>query len=148
MKEQPVTESGMPDMSALLAQAQRMQEQLLAAQNELASTVVEGSAASGLITARVDGTGDLVGLDIKPEAVDPDDTETLADMIVAAIRDAKNNAETLARERLGDVTGGFGTGDVPGGLPDGLPGLPGTSGPSGSPGSPDSPSGPVGFGGG
>jgi DNA-binding YbaB/EbfC family protein len=133
-----VTESGMPDMSALLAQAQRMQEQLLAAQNELASAVVEGSAASGLITARVDGTGDLIGLDIKPEAVDPDDTETLADMIVAAIRDAKHNAESLARDRLGDVTGGFGAGDVPGDMPGGLPGLPGT---------PGSPSGPLGFGG-
>jgi nucleoid-associated protein EbfC len=134
VKEQPVTESGMPDMSGLLAQAQRMQEQLLAAQSQLASTVVEGSAASGLVTARVDGTGDLVGLDIKPAAVDPDDTETLADMIVAAIRDAKTNAESLARDRLGDVTGGFGTGDAPGGLP-GLPGTPG------------SPSGPIGFGG-
>ncbi|HYJ69564.1 MAG TPA: YbaB/EbfC family nucleoid-associated protein [Nocardioidaceae bacterium] len=141
-----MTESGMPDMSALLAQAQRMQEQLLAAQNELASAVVEGSAASGLVTARVDGTGDLIGLDIKPEAVDPDDTETLADMIVAAVRDAKANAEGLARERLGDVTGGFGTGDVPGlpgpsDVPGGLPGIPGTPRP------PDSPSGPVGFGG-
>jgi nucleoid-associated protein EbfC len=137
-----VTESGMPDMSALLAQAQRMQEQLLAAQDELASAVVEGSAASGLVTARVNGTGDLVGLDIKPEAVDPDDTETLADMIVAAIRDAKDNAEHLAQERLGDVTGGFGAGDSgdsggPGGLPGGgLPGLPGTPG-----------AGPIGFGG-
>jgi DNA-binding YbaB/EbfC family protein len=144
-----VTESGMPDMSALLAQAQRMQEQLLAAQNELASTVVEGSAASGLVTARVDGTGNLVGLDIKPEAVDPDDTETLADMIVAAVRDAKNNAETLAQERLGDVTEGFGTGDLPAGLPGGgIPGLPGSPRTPGSSGSPDSPGGPVGFGGG
>ena len=75
-------------MSALLAQAQRMQEQLLAAKEDLASAVVEGSAAGGLVTARVNGTGDLIGLDIKPEAVDPEDTETLADMVVAAIRDA------------------------------------------------------------
>jgi DNA-binding YbaB/EbfC family protein len=139
-----VTESGMPDMSALLAQAQRMQEQLLAAQEELATAVVEGSAASGLVIARVNGTGDLIGLDIKPEAVDPDDTETLADMIVAAIRDAKDNAESIARERLGGVTGGFGTGDDTSGLPGGLPGLPGTPG---LPGPPGSPSGPVGFGG-
>jgi nucleoid-associated protein EbfC len=111
-----------------------------------------------LVTARVDGTGNLVGLDIKPEAVDPDDTETLADIIVAAVRDAKNNADTLAQERMGDVTEGFGTGDLPGGLPGGdMPGLPGSPGTPGTPatpgtpgssGSPDSPGGPVGFGGG
>src|SRR5690606_11574403 len=77
-KEQPVTESGMPDMSALLEQARQMQERLLAAKDELASQVAEGTSAGGLVTARVNGTGELVGLDIKPEAVDPDDTETLA----------------------------------------------------------------------
>ena len=110
-----MTEDGLPDMSALLAQAQRMQEQLLAAKEELASEVVEGSAAGGLVTARVNGTGDLLGLDIDPKAVDPDDTETLADMIVAAIRDASDNAQTLISERLGRFAG-------PGG--EGLPGLP------------------------
>ena len=130
-----MTESGMPDMSALLEQAQRMQEQLLAAKDELASAVVEGTAANGLVTARVDGTGDLIGLDIKPEAVDPDDTETLADMIVAAIRDANQNAQSMANERLGGVAGGFGEG-LPSG---GFPGLPG-----GGPSTPPS-SGPIGF---
>lgn len=127
-----MTESGLPDMSGLLAQAQRMQEQLLAAKDELASAVVEGTAASGLVTARVDGTGELIGLDIKPEAVDPDDTETLADMVVAAIRDANAKAQALAGERFGDLTGGLGEG-LPGGLP-GQPGLP-----------PDPPSRPLGF---
>ena len=99
-------------MSALLAQAQRMQEQLLAAKEDLASAVVEGSAAGGLVTARVNGTGDLIGLDIKPEAVDPDDTETLADMIVAAIRDASDNAQALISERLGGVTGQLDAGQL------------------------------------
>jgi nucleoid-associated protein EbfC len=110
----------MPDMSALLAQAQRMQEQLLAAKDELAAEVVEGTAAGGLVTARVNGTGELISLDIKPEVVDPDDTETLADVIVAAIRDAKAKAEERAAERIGGVAGGFGAGDLPGGVP-GLP---------------------------
>jgi nucleoid-associated protein EbfC len=103
-----VSEGGLPDMSALLAQAQQMQEQLLAAKEELASAVVEGSAAGGLVTARVNGTGDLIGLDIKPEAVDPDDTETLADMIVVAIRVANDNAQALISERLSGVTGQLG----------------------------------------
>jgi nucleoid-associated protein EbfC len=135
-----VTESGMPDMSGLLAQAQKMQEQLLAAKDELASTIVEGTAASGLVTARVNGTGDLVGLDIKPEAADPDDTETLADMIVAAIRDAGEKAQEMASERFGGMAGALGLpGGPPGGLPGGPPGgLPG-------PGSGTPPAGPIGF---
>ena len=112
-----MTESGMPDMSALLAQAQRMQEQLLAAKDELASAVVEGTAASGLVTARVNGTGDLVGLDIKPEAVDPEDTETLADLIVAAVQAANENAQALQQEKLGPLAQGLGGGS-------GIPGLP------------------------
>jgi len=103
-----VTEGGMPDMSALLAQAQQMQDTLLAAKDELAAARVQGHAASGLVTATVTGTGVLVSLDIRPEAVDPDDTETLADMVVAAVRDATDNAEALATERLGGLTGGFG----------------------------------------
>ena len=112
-----MTNSGMPDMSALLAQAQAMQNQLLAAKDELASTTVTGSAASGLVTATVTGTGELVQLDIKPEAIDPDDTETLADMVVAAVRDANQNAETLAQEKMGAASGGFG-GDIGAGMPD------------------------------
>ena len=112
-----MTNPGMPDMSALLAQAQAMQNQLLAAKDELAATKVTGSAASGLVTATVTGTGELVGLDIKSEAIDPDDTETLADMVVAAVRDANQNAETLAQEKLGAASGGFG-GDLGGGMPD------------------------------
>jgi len=105
----------MPDMSALLAQAQAMQAQLMQAKDELAASTVTGSAASGLVVATVTGTGDLVSLDIKPEAVDPEDVETLGDMVVAAVRDASQNAETLAQEKLGGATGGFGEG---GGMPD------------------------------
>jgi DNA-binding YbaB/EbfC family protein len=104
-------------MSALLAQAQAMQNQLLAAKDELASTTVTGSAASGLVTATVTGTGELVQLDIKREAIDPEETETLADMVVAAVRDATQNAETLAQEKMGAASGGFG-GDLGAGMPD------------------------------
>ena len=112
-----MTNSGMPEMSALLAQAQAMQNQLLAAKDELASTTVTGSAASGLVTATVTGTGELVQLDIKREAIDPEETETLADMVVAAVRDATQNAETLAQEKMGAASGGFG-GDLGAGMPD------------------------------
>lgn len=106
---------GMPDMSELLAQAQKMQEQLVAAKDELAQAQVTGSAGSGLVTATVSGTGDLIGLEIKPEAVDPADTETLADMVVAAVRAATDRANELAAEQLGPLAGGLGDdGDIGG----------------------------------
>ena len=102
------------DMSGLLAQAQAMQEQLVNAQQELAEMHVEGSAGGDLVTATVTGTGELVGLVIKPEAADPDDTETLADLIVAAVRDATNKSQAVAASKLGPLAGGLGMG---GGLP-------------------------------
>jgi nucleoid-associated protein EbfC len=102
------------DMSGLLAQAQAMQEQLLNAQQELADMQVEGSAGGGLVTATVTGAGELLGLVIKPEAVDPDDTETLADLVVAAVRDATHRAQAVAASKLGPLAGGMGMG---GGLP-------------------------------
>jgi DNA-binding YbaB/EbfC family protein len=102
------------DMSGLLAQAQAMQEQLINAQQELADMQIEGSAGGGLVTATVSGANELLGLVIKPEAVDPSDTETLADLIVAAIRDATNKAQAVAARKLGPLAGGLGLG---GGLP-------------------------------
>ena len=112
-------EAGPPDMSALLAQAGQLQHQLVAARDRLAETQVTGSAASGLVTATVTGTGELVSVDIRPEACDPDDAETLGDMVVAAVRDATEQAERLAAEQLGPFAGGLE------GL-EGLGGLPGT----------------------
>jgi DNA-binding YbaB/EbfC family protein len=100
------------DMSGLLAQAQAMQEQLFAAQQELADTEIEGTAGGGLVTATITGTGELIGLTIKPEAVDPDDTETLADLILAAVRDATAQSQALAASKLGPLAGGLG-GDLP-----------------------------------
>ena len=102
------------DMSGLLAQAQAMQEQFLNAQQELAEMQVDGSAGGDLVTATVTGAGELVGLEIKPEAVDPSDTETLADLILAAVRDATNKAQAVAASKLGPLAGGLGMG---GGLP-------------------------------
>jgi DNA-binding YbaB/EbfC family protein len=95
-------------MQSLLEQAAQMQEQLIQAQEELSGMEVEGTSGGGLVTAKVTGAGDLVGLLIAPEAVDPDDTETLADLIVAAVRDATSNAQELAAAKLGPVAGGLG----------------------------------------
>ncbi len=96
------------DMAGLLAQAQAMQQQLLDAQRELAETTVEGTAGGDLVTATVSGAGELLGLVIKPEAVDPTDTETLADLVLAAVRDATGKSQALAAATLGPLTGGMG----------------------------------------
>jgi DNA-binding YbaB/EbfC family protein len=98
------------DMSGFLAQAQAMQQQLLTAQQELAETEVQGSAGGDLVTATITGAGELIGLTIKPEAVDPDDTETLADLVVAAVRDATTRSQALAAAKLGPLAGGLGGG--------------------------------------
>lgn len=98
------------DMSGLLAQAQAMQQQLLTAQQELAETEIEGSSGGGLVTATLTGAGELLGLQIKPEAVDPEDTETLADLVVAAVRDATSKSQALAAAKLGPLAGGLGGG--------------------------------------
>jgi nucleoid-associated protein EbfC len=96
------------DMSGLLAQAQAMQQQLLDAQRELAEATVEGSAGGDLVMATVSGAGELLGLVIKPEAVDPEDTETLADLVLAAVRDATGKSQALAAAKLGPLAGGMG----------------------------------------
>jgi len=106
-------------MQQLLKQAQKMQEQMLAMQEELANTEVTGTAGGGLVTATVTGGGELRALAIDPKVVDPEDVETLADLVIAAVRDASHNAQQLASEKMGPLTGGLNA--LGGGL--GLPGM-------------------------
>src|SRR4051794_31340433 len=108
-------------MQQLMKQAQKMQQQLLAAQEELAAAEVTGSAGGGLVTAVVNGSGELRGLTIDPSVVDADDVETLQDLVVAAVRDANRAAQELAAEKMGPVAGGGGGLGGLGGL--GLPGV-------------------------
>lgn len=101
---------GEGDMSGLLAQAQAMQQQLAQAQQELAETTLDGSAGGGLVTAQVSGTGELLNVTIKPEACDPEDAETLGDLVLAAVRDATTQANALAASKMGPMAGGLGSG--------------------------------------
>ncbi len=112
------------DLSQLMQQAQQMQDGMARAQRELAESTVTGTAGGGLVSATLTGTGELVGLEIAAEAVDPADTETLADLVIAAVRDARSEVEALTEQLMGPVTGGLG--DLAGGL--GMPGLPGLPG--------------------
>ena len=107
---------GQPNMQQLMKQAQKMQQQLMEAQSKLAETEVTGTAGGGLVTAVVTGSGDVLSIKIDPRAVDPDDVESLEDLVVAAIRDAATNAAELQSTTMGPLAGGLG------GL--GLPGMP------------------------
>lgn len=110
---------GQPNMQQLMKQAQKMQQQLADAQAELAAAEVTGSAGGGLVTATVSGSGELKAIAIDPKVVDPEDVETLQDLVVAAVRDANRAVTELAAEKMGPLTGGLG--GALGGL--GLPGL-------------------------
>ena len=101
------------DMNALLQQAQAMQEQMVAAQQELAEAEVDGTVNDGLVTVTVNGTGELVRVKIRANSFDPADTEDLEDLIVAAYRDARTRSEEMAAEAFGPIAGGLGG---PGGL--------------------------------
>jgi DNA-binding YbaB/EbfC family protein len=120
-------------MQQLLAAAQQMQEQLMDAQQELADAEVEGSAGGGLVTAVVNGQGELLDLTIRPDAIDPDNPEesaqTIADLVLAAVRDANRSVMQLQQEAMNPLAAGFGAGGFGegGGFPGfgGVPGMPG-----------------------
>ena len=105
---------GQPNLQQIMKQAQKMQQQMLAAQEELANAEVEGSAGNGMVKARVNGAGDLLSLSIDPSIVDPEDVETLTDLVVAAVRDAGRAAQELAAEKMGPLAGGLGGMGLPG----------------------------------
>lgn len=103
-------------MNKLLQQMGQMQQQMQQAQAELAKETVDASAGGGLVTVTANGTGEIKAIRIDPKAIDPEDPELLADMILAAVNEALRSAQALAESKLGGLAGGS-----LGGL--GLPGL-------------------------
>jgi DNA-binding YbaB/EbfC family protein len=101
-------------MSALLAQAQQVQQKLMEAQEQLANAEVHGQAGGGLVQVTMKGSGEVVGVSIDPKVVDPDDVETLQDLIVGALTDAARQVTMLAQDRLGPLAGGMGELGIPG----------------------------------
>jgi DNA-binding YbaB/EbfC family protein len=114
-----VRPGGQPNLQQLMKQAQKMQQQMATAQAELAEAELTGTAGGGLVTVTVSGTGEVKTVKIDPEAVDPDDVETLEDLVVAALHNAADAARRLTEEKMGPLTAGLG--GVGGGL--GLPGF-------------------------
>ncbi|MBQ6846797.1 MAG: YbaB/EbfC family nucleoid-associated protein [Oscillospiraceae bacterium] len=95
------------NMGNMMKQAQKMQQDMLRVQAELEEAEYTASAGGGVVEATVTGKNRVVGIKIQPEAVDPDDVEMLEDLIVAAIGEAMNQAESDAAEKMKKVTGGM-----------------------------------------
>jgi nucleoid-associated protein EbfC len=115
-----VEPGGQPDLQQLMQQALNMQQQLATAQAELAEAEVTGSAGGGLVTVTMSGSGEVTEVKIDPSAVDPDDVETLEDLVVAAVHAAAEEQRRLTEQKLGPLTAG-----LPG-MGGAIPGLPGS----------------------
>lgn len=97
----------MNNMNQMMKQVKKMQEQMLKAQEELATKSVEGTSGGGVVTVQVSGHKQIMSINIKPEAVDPDDVEMLQDLVMTAVNDALAKAEELANSDMGKFTGGM-----------------------------------------
>ncbi|HEY3723131.1 MAG TPA: YbaB/EbfC family nucleoid-associated protein [Acidimicrobiia bacterium] len=91
----------------MMKQVQKMQADMLAAQQALATMEVEGSAGGGMVKAVVTGSGELRSVSISADVVDPDDIEMLEDLVVAAVAEAMRASQELQSEQMGPVTGGL-----------------------------------------
>jgi nucleoid-associated protein EbfC len=106
------------DMGQMLKQVQQMQAEMMKAQEQLKEEVVEASAGGGTVKVKMSGDLVLQEVTIDPEALDPEDAEVLAEMVMAAVNEAIRSAQELATQRMGGIAGGLGG-------PGGLGGLPG-----------------------
>lgn len=97
-----------PDMSQILAQAQQMQAQMQEVQREILASTVVGDAVNGLVTVTMTGSGEVTAINIDPKVVDPEDVETLQDLIMGAFQDAHKKVADLADEKMGPLSQGFG----------------------------------------
>jgi nucleoid-associated protein EbfC len=113
--------AGQPNMNAMMKQVQKMQADMVKAQEELKNEIVEASAGGGMVTVKITGDLELREVRIDPEAVDPDDVEMLQDMVQAATNEAIRSAQELAANKMNAAAGGLAGPGGLGGL--GLPGF-------------------------
>jgi DNA-binding YbaB/EbfC family protein len=110
-----------PNMNKMLQQVQKMQQEMMQAQESLKDERVEASAGGGMVKVVVSGDLVLKSVEIDPDAVDPEDVDMLQDMIQAAVNEALRSAQELAASKMGNIAGGLGGPGGLGGL--GLPGM-------------------------
>lgn len=97
-------------MDKLLKQAQKMQAQMMLAQEELENAVLEGTSGGGAVKVTVNGNSEVKSIAISPEVVDPQDVEMLEDLILTAINEAVSKSKKMAEQKMGNVTGGLSAG--------------------------------------
>ena len=103
----------MKGMGNLLKQAKKAQAQIAKVQEELAQKTLEVSSGGGMVTALVNGRGELLSLRIEKDVIDPDDPEMLQDLIVAAVNEAVRKSQEMMQEEMGNITQGMGL-NIPG----------------------------------
>ena len=99
---------GAQNMNAMIRQAQKMQEDMAALQEELDAREYDVSAGGGVVGVKINGKKEILAIDIKPEIVDPDDIETLSDILVAAVNEAIKRVEDTNSAEMSKVTGSIG----------------------------------------
>ncbi len=106
---------GMPggmNQAAMMKQAQKMQQEMLRMQEEMETKTYTAASGGGMVSATVNGKHELQGLEIKPDAVDPDDVEMLQDMVIAAVNEAMRAADADAANNMSRLTGGLNLGGL------------------------------------
>ena len=106
-----------PNMNKMLQQVQKMQQDMVAAQEQLKNESVEASAGGGMVKVVVSGDLEVKSITISADAIDPDDPELLQDMVLAAVNEGLRSAQELAANKMGGLTGGLDLGGL------GLPGM-------------------------
>jgi DNA-binding YbaB/EbfC family protein len=96
-----------PDYQKMMKQVQKMQADMVKAQEELAEETVQASAGGSMVTVQVTGSLEVKSVKIDPQAVDPEDVEMLEDMILAATNEALRSAQEMANKRMGGITSGL-----------------------------------------
>ena len=99
---------GPSNMQSMLKQAQKMQEDMAAKQEELEAQEYDISAGCGVVNVKINGKKEILSVKIDPEVIDPDDAETLEDLIVAAVNEAIKKVETVSAEEMQKITGAMG----------------------------------------
>lgn len=103
--------NGPQNMNSMMKQVQKMQEDMAALQEDLENREYEVSAGGGMVSVKINGKREILSLDIKPEIVDPDDIETLSDIVIAAVNEAIKKVDSTSESEMSKITGGI---NVPG----------------------------------
>lgn len=94
-------------MNKMMKQVQKMQQDMMRLQEELANRTVDSTAGGGVVKVTANGKNEITAIEIKPEAVDPEDVEMLQDLVLAAVNEALKKAQDMASHEMGKLTGGL-----------------------------------------